>query len=206
MRYLLLIVTLLFGSLHAMTPDDALKTLMDGNKRYMADKLLNADNRAAKRAALVSKQSPYAVILGCSDSRVSPEIIFDQNIGDLFVVRVAGNVVGAIELDSIEYSALYLGSAVILVLGHENCGAVKAVLDGVTQDIEAIALKIEPAIQGISPADKNDPLKRATIANAQQSVRLLALSPVLARLVKAGKLKIVGGYYNLLSGQVTLLQ
>jgi len=92
MRYALLIIAFLFGALHAMTPDDALKTLMDGNKRYMSDKLLNADNRAAKRAAVVNKQTPYAIILGCSDSRVSPEIVFDQNIGDLFVVRVASDL------------------------------------------------------------------------------------------------------------------
>lgn len=189
----------------ALSPDEALKALMIGNQRYMRDELLHADNNATRRAGLFSKQQPFAIVLGCSDSRVPPEIIFDQSIGDLFVVRVAGNVVGAIELDSIEYSALYLDSRLILVLGHENCGAVKAVLDKNTKDIDAIANKIEPAIQGISPEEKNA-LQKAVQANVHQVVTQLSISPVLAQLLKLGKLKIVGGYYDLLSGEVFLLE
>ena len=94
------------------------------------------------------EQKPFAIILGCSDSRVSPEILFDQGIGDLFIVRVAGNVAGPVELDSIEYAALYLKSSLVLVLGHENCGAITAVLDGQTKEIEHVADLIAPAIQG----------------------------------------------------------
>lgn len=206
MRLALLITSILsFGTLQAITPDEALKALQDGNQRYMTEKLLNFDNNTARRATLFSKQSPFATILGCSDSRVSPEIVFDQALGDLFVVRVAGNVVAPIELDSIDYSVLYLGSRLILVLGHENCGAVKAVLEGNTKDIEAIASKIEPAIQGISPTDKDNPVKRAVLANIRQSVSQLSISPVLARHIKSGQIKIVGGYYDLLSGQVIII-
>jgi len=199
-------VSLVLGTslLGALTSDEALKTLLEGNQRYMSDQLLHADNNANRRASLVSKQEPFAIILGCSDSRVAPEIIFDQNIGDLFVVRVAGNVVGPIELDSIEYSALYLGSRLIIVLGHENCGAVQAVLTGNTQDIEAIAVKIEPALVGIQPQQKNA-LERAIVANVRLVVDQLSNSPVLGKMLKTQQLKIVGGYYDLLTGQVRLL-
>lgn len=194
-----------FSLTQAITPDEALKNLVAGNQRYMRDELRNTNNNIQRRAELFSKQTPFAVILGCSDSRVPPEIIFDQNIGDLFVVRVAGNVVGSIEQDSIGYAALYLNSSIILVLGHENCGAVTAVLEGKTKDIQAIAEKISPGIQGISPQQK-DAVQKAVIANVHQVVGQLTLSPVFSLLIKEGKLKIFGGYYDLLTGEVRLLE
>ncbi len=200
-------ISLLLGTCKAgaMSPEDALQALIAGNQRYMRDQLLNADNNSMRRACLFSKQQPFAIVLGCSDSRVAPEIIFDQTIGDLFVVRVAGNVVGPIELDSIEYSALYLDSRLLVVLGHENCGAVKAVLEGKTQDIEAIASKIGPAIQNINPSQK-DAVQKAVLANVHQVVTQLTNAPVLADLIKKGQLRIVGGYYDLLTGQVSLVE
>ncbi len=188
----------------APSSDESLQKLVEGNRRYMRDQLVHADNTAERRASLASKQEPFAIILSCSDSRVVPEIIFDQNIGDLFVVRVAGNVAGSIERDSIDYAALYLGSSVLLVLGHENCGAVKAVLEGNTKDIAAIASQIEPALQGISPTQK-DALKSAVIANVKQVISQLSTTPVLSKLIKNESLKIVGGFYDFLSGEVQLL-
>ncbi|HUD00945.1 MAG TPA: carbonic anhydrase, partial [Rhabdochlamydiaceae bacterium] len=131
----LLFLALIQMSVYGLTPDKALETLMDGNQRFSQDKSLHSDRNSERRQELVSKQTPYAIILGCSDSRVAPEIVFDQGIGDLFIVRVAGNVVGPLELDSIEYSALYLHSSLVMVLGHESCGAIKAVLAGTTKDI-----------------------------------------------------------------------
>src|SRR5438105_8805589 len=133
---------LLFFALLAMLPvfgqtnSDALQRLVDGNKRYAQDELLHADHSADRRNSLVQGQNPFATIVGCSDSRVPPEAIFDQGVGDLFVVRIAGNVAGPIELDSIDYSIKVLGASVILVLGHEACGAVNAVIENNAGDIK----------------------------------------------------------------------
>jgi carbonic anhydrase len=115
-------------SLDAMTCEMGLQRLKEGNQRYVEDKLIHPDRTSERREALQSKQQPFAIIVGCSDSRVAPEIVFDQGVGDLFIVRVAGNVVGPIELDSIEYAAEYLKSCLIVVMGHQNCGAVDAVM------------------------------------------------------------------------------
>ena len=186
-------------SLSALTPDEALIRLQEGNSRYMKDQFTCPDRTQIRREAVSSKQTPFAVIVGCSDSRVSPEILFDQGVGDLFVVRVAGNVVGAIELDSIDYSVIYLGSKLIMVLGHENCGAVQAVLDGTTKDIETVAKLIAPAIKD------DHKLDTAVKANVEQVVKQLQESKVIAPLLQAGKVKVVGGYYNLISGKVELL-
>ena len=185
-----------------MTPEEALKTLMDGNERYVNDKLLHPNRSQETREALKYQQNPFAIILGCSDSRVSPEIVFDQGIGDLFVVRVAGNVAGPIELDSIDFSAVILGSAIIMVLGHENCGAVTAVLQHNTKDIEAVAAKIEPAISHI----KDDNLEAAVKANVRSIVQQLKNSPVLSKLIQQKRIDVVGGYYRLASGKIELLK
>ena len=195
----------LLSSLSAsITPDEALKRLVEGNTRYTKDQFISPDRTSERREALVSSQKPYAIIVGCSDSRVSPEIIFDQGIGDLFIVRVAGNVVGPIELDSIEYSATALGSSLVLVMGHENCGAVQAVLAGQTKDIEAVAALVE---KGIAPAKnmKGNSLENAVKLNAESVAAYLKTTPVLAQLIKEGKLQVVSGYYNLASGKVEIL-
>lgn len=193
----------LFSSAFAITPDVALQRLMQGNDRYAKDLLEHPDRTSIRREAIVAQQKPFAIILGCSDSRVAPEILFDQGIGDLFVVRVAGNVAGPIEIDSIEYSAKYLGSCIIVVLGHENCGAVNAVLQGQTQDIEAIAEKIQPAVtkcKGIQ-----NPLQSCIKANVKSVVAQLNESPKIMTLIKQNKIKVVGGYYSLNTGKVEIL-
>ena len=138
--------------------------------------------------------------MGCSDSRASPEIIFDRSIGDIFVIRVAGNVLGQLELDSIEYSILHNGSVVVVVLGHENCGAIKAVLSNDTKDIEAVAKLITPAI-----ADAKGSIEMAVKANVRSIVSNLNQNQTIKKYIDQGKLKIVGGYYNLSSGKVDFI-
>ena len=185
------------------TPETALRELLKGNERYINDKLLHPNRTSERREALSNSQAPFAIIIGCSDSRVSPEIIFDQGIGDLFVVRVAGNVVGPIELASIKFSAEYLGSSIILVLGHQNCSAVKAVLAHQAKDIEPIALKIEAALQN---HDKlaNDPLENAIKLNVIAVSKQLRMDENLANLIAQKKLEVIGGYYHLTTGKVEL--
>lgn len=188
----------------ANTPQKAVRLLIEGNKRYVSDELLHPNRGQDRRESLHSKQMPFAVIVGCADSRVAPEIIFDQGIGDLFVVRVAGNVIGPLELDSIEYAALYLKSSVVLVMGHENCGAVDAVIKGTTEDIESVAELIEPAVQEAKKKRPKNLLYAATIENAKRMRAYLLSTPVVSRLVREKKLEVYAGYYNLQSGKVEL--
>jgi carbonic anhydrase len=191
-------------SLYGVTPDQALQTLMEGNQRFSKDKSLHLDRTSERRQELLSKQTPHATIVGCSDSRVAPEIVFDQGIGDLFIVRVAGNVVGPLELDSVEYSALYLHSSIVMVLGHENCGAVNAVIGGNTKDIEAVAELIQPAADA-TKMQKDNRLENTIKINAKMMADQLRNSPVLAGLIAKKKLTVVAAYYNFHTGKVELL-
>lgn len=183
-----------------------IERLMKGNQRYVNDALEHPNRTPERREAVVSKQEPFAIIVGCSDSRVSPEILFDQGVGDLFVVRVAGNVIGPLELDSIEFSALHLHSSVILVLGHENCGAVNAVIAGTTQDIESVAELIEPAVEQAKRKNPPNLLEASIKANALNMVNYLLKQPSIQRLVADRKIEVYAGYYNLKTGVVELLQ
>lgn len=180
----------------------ALQELIDGNKRHMEDLHANPNRAQEHRDTISPKQNPFAVVLGCSDSRVAPEIIFDQGLGDLFVVRVAGNVIGPIELSSIEYAVDVLKVPLIMVLGHENCGAIKAVLDHQSQDIEPIAVKIEAAIKKYAKG-KNVTVDEAVKANVKAVVDNLKEVPVLKRYLDEKKLNVVGGYYELNTGMVS---
>jgi len=188
---------------HKPKPTAALQLLLDGNKRFSEDKTNCPDRNQVRRLATATKQKPFAIVLGCSDSRIPPEIAFDQGIGDVFVVRVAGNVVSAVELSSIEYSAIYNDSSIIMVLGHESCGAIKAVLANQTQDIEAIANLIKPGLKSIHHSPIN--LVEAIEANVQYSVEKIKRSPVIKKLMKAGKIDVVGAYYDFSTGSVRLL-
>ncbi|MGH2612755.1 MAG: carbonic anhydrase [Rhabdochlamydiaceae bacterium] len=187
-----------------MNPAQALKQLVEGNNRYKQERLLHPNRSKEARICSVNGQNPFAIILGCSDSRVSPEIIFDQGIGDLFVVRVAGNVVGPIELDSIEYSALYLKSSIIMVLGHQNCGAIQAVINGQTQDIEAVASLIIPSLE-LARTQKGSLIENTVKDNVLYVIDGLKKSPALAKLIKDKKIDIVGGYYDFQTGGVELI-
>jgi len=187
----------------AMTPALALQKLLQGNERYINDKLEHPNRSSERREAVTATQRPFAVIVGCSDSRVSPEIIFDQGIGDLFVVRDAGNVVGPIEIASIEYSAVQLQSSIIVVLGHESCGAIKAVLAGQTQDIKPIAEQVELAMKNYTKPS-NSPLEAAIKANVRGTAAAIKNNAHIAKLIADKKIGVVGGYYHLGSGKVEL--
>lgn len=189
----------------AMEPDEAIDELVKGNERYVAGKPLHPNHDEEARQNTAEKQAPFAIVLGCSDSRVPPEIIFDQGIGDLFIVRVAGNVAGPIELDSIEFSALTFNSAAVVVLGHKNCGAVKAVVSGDTKDIESVAALIEPAVKESKDLFGNR-LDNAVEMNVRHVVQQLEKSPVLSKLIQDKKLKIVGGCYDLQTGKIEFLK
>lgn len=186
------------------SPKEAMTRLMAGNQRYIQDMLEHPNRSMEHIETLVQNQSPFVIVLGCSDSRTSPVIIFDQGIGDIFEVRVAGNVAGPIEIASIEFAALNLGSKLILVMGHENCGAVKAVLDHNTKDIEPIATNIEAAIRQFSQQGQTQSLESAIKANVSGVVKQLRANPVLAKLIAERKIDIIGGYYKLDTGQVEI--
>ena len=209
MRYFFALAAVaFFNSMFAVTPQEALEKLVEGNQRYVQDALLHPDQLVEKRAATVCKQEPFAAILGCSDSRVPPEIVFDQGVGDLFVVRVAGNVVGPTELDSLEYAVKYLHSSIIVVLGHQGCGAMKAVLDGNTQDIEAIADLIDPMVKTCKTKCKGcgDLLDVCVKENAKYVAETIRKTPLIKKYIEEKKVDVVAGYYDLSTGKVDILK
>ncbi len=186
-----------------LSPDAALNELMDGNKRFTSDKLTNEHDLAGIRQRTVEKQEPFAAVLSCADSRVPVELIFDQSIGQIFVTRVAGNVITPEIIGSLEYGAAVLGTKVILVLGHSGCGAVKATIHG-----EAVPGQISSLFPHIQPAvdQAGHDLVAATKANAKIQATLLSQSStVIAGMIKEGKIKVAAGYYDLGSGSVMLV-
>jgi carbonic anhydrase len=187
--------------------DTALKLLMAGNDRFTSGQYIHKNLASEGLSHLKEGQEPFAVIIGCSDSRVPPEIIFDQGLGDLFVVRVAGNVIGPVELDSVEYAAERLHVPLVVVLGHEKCAAVGAALLGRENvpELENIYPLIAPALKKCQ-AKKGDVLTNAIKCNAMEGVNHLRSTPLLAKLIAAKKLKIVGGYYDFDHGKVMLIQ
>ena len=186
------------------SPDAAIQALLDGNKRFIEHRLTSFDaDLALLKRNTVAKQEPFAALLSCADSRVPVELVFDQTIGNLFVTRVAGNLATPEVIASLEYGAAVLGTKAILVLGHASCGAVKAAMDGkdVPGQISALYAALRPAVDAA-----NGDLVAAIKANAKIQAHLLAsASPLLAGLVKQGKLKVAAGYYALDTGAVTLL-
>ncbi|HZU10034.1 MAG TPA: carbonic anhydrase [Pseudacidobacterium sp.] len=188
-----------------LTPEEALKALLDGNERFVAGRMTSFDeDLKILKARTIDKQEPFAAVLSCADSRVPVEIIFDQTIGHIFVTRVAGNMATSEVIASLEYGAAVLGTKVILVLGHQNCGAVKATMQGkqVPGQISALYPYIQPAAD-----EAGGDLEKAIQTNARIQAHLLReSSPVLASLVKENKLKVVAGQYNLASGKVSLLE
>jgi carbonic anhydrase len=183
------------------SPKAAFERLMKGNERFMSDALICPDRTSDRRASIAPKQKPYAVILGCSDSRIPPELVFDQGLGDLFVVRVAGNVLGGTEIDSIKYSIFHNGSCLVIVLGHENCGAIDAVLNNQAAGVPAVANLIEKSIGNL----KNPTIIEAVKTNVLYQVDQLRKSTDLANLIKQGKLDVIGAYYHFDSGKVEIL-
>jgi len=192
--------------------DTVLTQLLEGNKRFMRGELAHPRRKPEDFVPLADGQAPLTVVVSCADSRVAPELIFDQGVGDLFVVRVAGNVIagaGASVKGSIEYAVAELDVRLILVLGHSQCGAVKAAIKHI-DDKDALPGSIGDLVDLIRPAvamvkdKRGDILDNAIKANVEQGVnRLKRLEPILADAVKKGTLKVAGAVYDLHSGKVT---
>ncbi|GAB5534489.1 MAG: carbonic anhydrase [Rubricoccaceae bacterium] len=193
------------------SPANALARLKAGNQRYVAGRH-DADATPLRRHELVAEQEPYAIILGCSDSRVPAEMVFDQGLGSLFVIRVAGNIVAPSHIASAEYAATALGTHLIVVLGHTGCGAVKAALQELERPmarrspgLRSITDRIRPAIENVVYTDLSaaERLERAVRVNIHTSVHTLRHgSPILETLLDSGKLVIVGAEYSLETGDV----
>lgn len=197
-----------------VSPQEALQKLMEGNQHFIASQMTNQKlSDAAARQSLVKGQKPYAVILCCSDSRVPPEIIFDKGLGEIFVVRVAGNVPDPIILGSIEYAVEHLGSSLIMVLGHQKCGAVTAAVEAKGKgegNIGAILKEIAPAVKQAEKEAKGKD-KTALVETAiDDNIRLvskdlLKRSKIISHMVSEKKVKIVEAKYDLEDGNVKLL-
>jgi carbonic anhydrase len=189
--------------------DEALGRLKEGNQRYAANRTVDPNQTAARRAEVAQGQKPFATILGCVDSRVPAEIIFDRGLGDLFVVRTAGQVIDGAVMGSVEFGALELGIPLILVLGHEKCGAVNATIEAIEKNVHpegsigVLVDGIKPAVEGVRD-QPGDLLDNAVKANVELGVRRLKESPILADLLKEGRVKIVGGHYDLDTGEVQI--
>jgi len=218
-----------------ISPAEAISKLKEGNSRFTAGNMqhpresndertymaknsyenagmtflgMTADEAAKRRAELIKSQHPIAAIVSCSDSRVPTEIVFDQGLGDLFIVRVAGNVINDEGLGSIEYSVDHLGARLILVLGHQSCGAVKAARDTIAAKgkapghIQSLVTAIKPAVEATAKDDLDTTIK-ANVKNVVQALR--SSTPILKAEVDSGKIQVVGGYYSLDTGAVTFL-
>jgi carbonic anhydrase len=183
--------------------------LMEGNKRFMAGKP-KARQLVSLRASLASSQHPNVIVLACSDSRVAPELVFDKSLGELFVVRSAGNIADAIGVGSIEYAVEHLGSSVLVVMGHTKCGAVTAACSGEkmpSASLQTIVDKIDPAVAIAAKSAKgNELIEDAIVQNVHRSAQdVLASSEILQHFVAAGKLKVIEAEYQLDSGAVVRL-
>ena len=188
-----------------LTADESLKDLLEGNERFMSGKTMNPRRSPADFSKLAPAQAPDAVIVGCADSRVPPEILFDQGVGDLFVIRVAGNVVsgaGPTVKGSIAYGVVALGAPLVMVLGHSQCGAVKAALE--TKEL-AVPESVRDLVRMVTTDGEKD-LDRAIVANVRSGVaKLKSLEPSLTRYIETKRIKVVGAVYDLASGKVTLV-
>lgn len=187
------------------TKEDIVQRLKDGNSRFVADKLDGQLQDSARRTSLTSGQQPYAIILSCADSRVVPELAFDTGLGELFVVRVAGNVANTSSIGSIEYAVAHIGCQVLVVLGHESCGAVTAAIGGGDNgyNLNHLLAHVTPAVSACGDAsDVNSVVRK----NAELTASELAKrSSIIGDAVADGKLQVIPAYYNLGSGEVDFL-
>ncbi|SHI12929.1 carbonic anhydrase [Desulfosporosinus lacus] len=192
------------------SPNEAKQLLLDGNERFTAGKPLSKDLSFARRSELMKNgQHPFAVILSCSDSRVPPELLFDQALGDLFVIRIAGNVVTPVELGSVEYAVEHLNTPLVVVLGHEECGAVTAaVQNGETHgSITAILDKIKPAVDRATAmgASKSELIAKSAELNVQNAKIDILKSPIIEERLKANQVSVLGIMYDLDEGVLKLI-
>ena len=201
---LLLASTVLAGGTAGLDAEESLKKLMDGNRRFVSETYDRGDIGPGRRAEISKGQRPFAVIVDCSDSRVVPEFIFDQGLGDLFVIRTAGNIVDDIAIGSVEYAVKHLGVRLVLVLGHDDCGAVKATVAGGKAEghIDAILQAIRPAV-AVAMQKPGNLLDNAIAQNVDMVInRLQSAQPILAQALQTGDVRIVGGVYHLKDGSV----
>lgn len=196
---------------NAISPEQALRRLIEGNARYAANRVQWRDFSAG-RAARARVQYPIAAILGCADARVAPEFAFDQGPGELFVVRVAGNVVSENGLASLEYAVQFLGVPLIMVLGHSGCGAVDAAIKAETENatlpghLPALIEQIKPTVQTAQHAHASNLLSAAIAENVRRTTTQLSTArPILADFAERGRIKVVGGVYDIATGKVHLV-
>jgi len=195
------------------TSQQALQRLKDGNARYIAgESSTDSVRNVTQKPELVVKQQPFAIILGCSDSRVPAELVFDQGLGDLFVIRVAGNIVATSQVGSIEYCVEQFDTQLVVVMGHSNCGAIHATINSIqssttggSKNIQAIVNRIRPSVEPLCKQEMppDNLMQEAVRANVRAGVRQLPSdSPILKRRVSNSQLNIVGAEYNLSTGRV----
>ncbi len=192
-----------------VAPAEAIAKLKEGNARYTSGNLQHPGQTTERRAELTKSQHPFAIILSCSDSRVPPEIVFDQGLGDLFIVRVAGNVLNDEGLGSIEYGVEILGARLIVVLGHQSCGAVDAAMKTVAAKgkapghIQSLVTAIKPVVDS-TPKGDLDTMIKANVKHVVDALR--SSTPILKARVESGDVQVMGGYYTLDTGAVTFLE
>jgi carbonic anhydrase len=186
---------------------DAFTKLLDGNQRFSQGHPEHPNQSTERRTDLANGQHPFATVLGCSDSRVPPELVFDQGLGDLFVVRLAGNVADTVAIESIDYSVKHLGVRLIMVLGHDKCGAVTAAVIGHEEpgDVGPMLRELRPAVAATRNMAGNK-IDNAIRENVILTVQKLSTSKELRAMVNSGDLKIVGGIYHLSTGTVEILK
>ncbi|MBW4695752.1 MAG: carbonic anhydrase [Lyngbya sp. HA4199-MV5] len=190
----------------ALSPDAALKKLMEGNQRFVQHQPQYPDQSAKRLEEVAQVQHPFATVLSCADSRVPAEIVFDQGIGDIFDVRIAGNIATPEAIGSIEYAVALVGTPLLMVLGHERCGAVTAAVknEPLPGAISTFVTPILPAVKRVKD-QPGDAVDNAVAANVRYQIEQLQRSSLLTERVQSGKLKIVGGRYDLDTGTVTML-
>ena len=190
-----------------MSAGDALKLLLEGNQRFIDGKLEHPNQTVARRGEVAKGQHPFAAVLACSDSRTPPEIIFDRGLGDLFVVRVAGNVADQVVIESLDYSVKHLGVRVVMILGHNRCGAVTAAVVGHEEegDVGPMLTELRPAVAA-SKGMAGDPVENAVRENVKLVRKNLATSEELSAMVNSGELKIVAGIYDLDTGKIEMMK
>ena len=191
-------------------PDEALARLQEGNQRYVALQATHPNQTGSRRSELAQSQKPFAIVFGCVDSRAAPELVFDRGLGDLFVIRTAGHVLDNAALGSIEFGVAELKIPLLLVLGHERCGAVSASIESIEKHVEAPD-QIAALVKGIAPAvekahgQAGDQVDNVVRANTELTVAQLKATRILADALSKGALKIVGGRYDLDTGMVEVI-
>lgn len=188
-----------------LSAQDALTRLQQGNERFVGDQLVRPRDNSARRRELTGGQNPYAIVLSCADSRVIPELAFDEGLGDLFIIRVAGNIANTETIASIEYAVAHLGVNLIVVMGHEACGAVGAALKGGDNghNLNQLVAHIQPALSACESSDVNQVVKKNAELTAKE---LFTRSPIIQDAIEKRGLEIRPAYYNLGTGQVEFLR